>query len=122
MKIYVGHSSGFNFKEELYKPLRESELNTKHKIVLPHEDSSEPFNSKEFLQNCDLMIAEVSFPSTGLGIELGWANFLGVPILFVYKKGARVSGSLKVVSDKFIEYETQEALIAKLQTHKLFED
>lgn len=37
MRIYVTHSSGFNYKNELYLPLRNSALNEKHEITLPHE-------------------------------------------------------------------------------------
>ena len=122
MKIYVGHSSEFNYTEELYKPLRESQLNLKHEIILPHEDSSEPFNSKKFLQTCNLMIAEVSFPSTGLGIELGWADFFNVPIMFIYKKDSKISSSLKVISKEFIEYNSKEELINKLEKHPFLQD
>lgn len=34
MKIFVAHSSNFDFKNELYLPLRNSDLNNKHKIFL----------------------------------------------------------------------------------------
>ncbi|MBW2985833.1 hypothetical protein KY333_00525 [Candidatus Woesearchaeota archaeon] len=37
MKIYVGHAKKFDFKKELYEPLRKSPLNNEHEIVLPHE-------------------------------------------------------------------------------------
>lgn len=72
MKIYVGHSSDIDFREELYEPLKSSRIAEEHKLVFPHEDSEELFDSKEFFRDeCDLFIAEVSDSSTGLGIELG---------------------------------------------------
>jgi len=133
MKIYFGHSRGFDFKKELYEPIRESQLNGKHEIIFPHEDSKEatkegnlgvegesissslPLNSKELLRTCDLMIAEVSSPATGLGIELGWADNLGVPIICVFKTGAQISGSLKAVTNNFVEYSDEQELIDNLE-------
>ena len=118
MKIYVGHSSSFDFKQELYRPLRDSELDEKHEIVLPHEDSNELFDSKEFLRNeCDLFIAEVSRPSTGLGIELGWADEYDVPILCVHKSGSDVSSSLEAVTDDIEEYENSRDLVSIMEKH-----
>jgi len=114
MKIYVIHSRNFDYKKELYEPIRNSEI--EHDFILPHEDSDKPFNSKDFLRDkCDLVIAEVSYCSIGLGIELGWANVFEVPILCVSRKGSKLSGSLKVLTKDFIEYSDSEELIVKLK-------
>ena len=115
MKIYIGHSKDFDFKKELYEPLRKSSFNQNHEITLPHENSEELFNSKDFLQNCDLMIAEVSFSGTSLGIEIGWANAFSCPVICIYKKGIKPSSGLKAVSDTCIEYEDSMDLIEKLK-------
>lgn len=115
MNIYVGHSNDINFKNELYVPIREASFEDKYNIVLPHENSTEPFNSKDFLKKCDLFIAEVSNKSTGLGIELGWANLMGVKIVCFYKKGLKPSSSLKVITNNFIEYENNEDFILKIK-------
>ena len=114
MKIYISHATSFDFKNELYVPLRNSDLNKEHEIILPHEQSDKLFPTKEMLKHFDLVLAEVSFPSTGVGIELGWANEKGVPIICIYKKGIKVSSSLKAVTDQFIEYDSVKDLIASL--------
>lgn len=114
MQIYVTHASSFDYQNELYRPLRESELNKKYHIVLPHEYSSKEYDSKTFLKKCDLVLAEVSYPSTGQGIELGWADIYEVPILYFHKKGANLSGSLRVISHAFIEYENEADMLKKL--------
>jgi hypothetical protein len=62
-------------------------------------------------------LAEISSPSTGQGIELGWAEAFNIPIVCVYKSGAKISDSLKYVSDKFFEYHAPEELIRILQTN-----
>ena len=74
MKIYISHSTGFDYQKELYEPIKNSELYNSHEIIFPHDKSSEVSNSKEVIKGCDMVIAEVSYPSTGMGIELGWAD------------------------------------------------
>lgn len=115
MKIYVAHSRSFDFHKELYEPLKNSSLAREHTFVFPHEESAEPFSSKELFQNeSDLVIAEVSYPATGLGIELGWADMLKVPVVCIYKKGAQISASLKVITRTFLEYSDASDLVAKV--------
>lgn len=113
MKIYVSHSKKLDFVDDLYKPIRESELNKLHTFILPHEDQ-ENMNIREVLKNCDLVIAEVSIPATGQGIELGWANILGVPIVCVSKEGSEVSRSLKYVTNEFLTYKDPSDLITQI--------
>ena len=115
--ICFGHSKLFDYEEELYKPVRESELNREYNIIFPHENGNKFYNSKELFQSgkCDYFIAEVSFPTTSLGIEMGWADLLNIPIICVYKKGSKVSKSLGAVTDKFIEYSDKQDLLTKLE-------
>ncbi|MFH0857676.1 MAG: hypothetical protein V1848_02920 [Candidatus Magasanikbacteria bacterium] len=113
MRIYIGHANKSNYEEELYTPLKESPIHTLHKIIFPHD--TERKNTKESIQTCDLFIAEVSTASTGLGIELGWANNFGKKIICVYKQGTIISRSLKEISNTFIEYTDAQDLIQKIQ-------
>lgn len=112
MKIYIAHSRSYNYEEELYQPIRQSELLRNFEIILPHEISQESNNSRDFYSNLDLIIAEVSYPTTGLGIELGWAFDSNVPIVCISRSGVKVSGSLHTVTDQFYEYENEADLIS----------
>lgn len=111
MKIYISHSTDFDFKKELYEPLKMANLDCE--FILPHEEGLEQYPVKELFSSkeCGLVIAEVSFPSTGQGIELGWANLSNVPIVCVYKENSKYSGALTVVSEKFITYQNEQDLI-----------
>ncbi len=40
-----------------------------------------------WLKCCDLVIAEITIPSLGVGYELGWACAMNKPILCVYRPG-----------------------------------
>lgn len=113
MKIFVSHSTKFNFEEELYKPLRNSEFNQKHELILPHENGAQN-ETKDVIRDCDLVVAEVSFPSTGQGIELGWASAEYVSTVCFYKQGSQISESLKYISDDINEYTTMDTVIAKI--------
>lgn len=117
MKIYIAHSREFDFKTELYNPIRQAQGLPQAEIVLPHEFSDKSDNTREFYDNLDLMIAEVSYPATGLGMELGWAFDSKVPIVCIYRHGKKFSGSCYAVTDQFYEYETPgdlPNLIAKI--------
>lgn len=114
MKIYVAHSSSFDFEGQLYKPLRSSSLNADHEFVFPHEGMEQ--YTKDVLKTCDLVIAEVSLPSTGEGIELGWADLLGVPVVAIHKEGSEVSSSIKLVAKELLPYTDFEDMLAQIAT------
>lgn len=116
MNIYVAHSRQFNYQTDLYDPIRSSVICNRHNVVLPHENSGEPFDSKNFLKTCDLVIVEDSFPATGLGIELGWADMLGVPIFVVLRHNVKGTGSMKVLTKHIYRYETRDGMIRFIES------
>ncbi len=87
-----------------------------HQILFPHDKENINTNSKHLIQHGDLVIAEVSQPSTGQGIELGWANESNTKILCIYMVGSKISSSLKFVASDFIEYDNQADMLHKLNT------
>ena len=44
-----------------------------------------------WIRNCDVLIAEVSAPSHGVGYEIGFALNIGKPVLCLHQKERRVS-------------------------------
>ncbi|MBI2573187.1 hypothetical protein HYV86_04980 [Candidatus Woesearchaeota archaeon] len=115
MKIYVSHSRSFNFLEEWYLPLRKT-LAEKHELILPHQEGKRELNSKQTIKTSDLILAEVTYPSTGMGIELGWADYCNIPIIVFYKKGKNPSPSIFELNKiKIREYNSQEELQKELQ-------
>jgi nucleoside 2-deoxyribosyltransferase len=44
-----------------------------------------------WIDECDLMIAEVSTPSTGVGYEYGHAIQIGKPVLCIHRSGLRMT-------------------------------
>ncbi|TSC55462.1 MAG: Uncharacterized protein Greene071421_276 [Parcubacteria group bacterium Greene0714_21] len=102
MKIFVTHAKSFDFENELYAPLRNSQLAKEHQLIFPEE--GERKRTKDSIQECGVVLAEVSYPSTGSGIEIGWANALDKPIIAIYKSGSKISSSLEYVTQAVISY------------------
>ena len=113
MKIFVSHYRHYDFENELYKPLRESALNKKYDFILPHENNVYE-KTKEQIKSARLVIAEVSQSTSGVGIELGWADAFGVPIVCIHKAGTKPSNSLKFLTIDFLEYDSAQTMIRKL--------
>lgn len=113
MKIFVAHASAFSFEAKLYEPLRSSALNTEHELLLP-EEAGETWNTKEVIDGADVFVLDASLPSTGAGIEAGWAHAAGVPIIAIHEKGSVPSSVVSYIAAAEFEYEEGDDLIAKL--------
>lgn len=112
--LYLGHAPRWNFQEHLYLPLVSSHFATDFELILSHQHSLEPANTKEMIRNANVMLAEVSYPSTGLGIEMGWAEEFDVPIIAFYQHGRSPTHCLKIVAHDLFAYGSSRDLIAKL--------
>lgn len=116
MKVYMGHSNNFNFKEELYNPIINSKLYKKNNFIFPHL-TNQTFDSKEVIEQSDLFIAEVSRPSLGLGIEIGRAEMKNKKILCIYNEKFKKPSSLKYVNVDILEYKNTEDMICKIEEY-----
>src|SRR3569833_3080579 len=117
MKILVAHASNYDYRTELYEPLKQSALAQEHAFVFPHDDENVEIETNSVIPEAGLLIAEVSHPSTGAGIEIGLAQAAEVPTLFVYKAGSTPTRSLKFVKGTTIEYADASDLVAKIEEY-----
>ena len=115
MYIYVAHSNKFEYMKKLYEPIKNAKSLSMHNFFFPHDEANKLVKTKEIIKKYDLVIAEVSLPATGLGIELGWADYSNKPILCIYEIGAKISSSLKFITNNFIEYDNSKDLIQKIE-------
>jgi hypothetical protein len=113
MKIFVAHPSNSQFEEELYTPLKNCALTQTHTFFFPHDFGFDKV-TRNIVEENDLVVAEVSLPSTGQGIEIGWATAKGIPVVCFYKKGSTPSGALPFVTKDILEYSDTDDMIAKL--------
>ncbi len=116
MNIYICHSKELNYDEELYNPILKSNLIDNNNFILPHLIKDKRIKSKEVIKNkVDIVISEITFSATGMGIELGWADSFDKKIYCIYKKNSKISNSLKYISNNFYEYNNNEELIKIIQ-------
>ena len=116
MKIYVGHSRTFDYMNELYLPIINSNINEKAEFIFPHL-SDKTFNSKEIIKEVDLFIAEISIPSLGLGIEIGRAEMQNKKILCIYMETAVIPSSIKYVNVDLLSYRNKKDMIEKIDKY-----
>lgn len=110
MKIYCAHASGFDYATDFYDPISAANKILGFDMVLPHKHGAEAINSYDIIQQCDVMLAEISYPSTGMGIELGWATQFNKPIIAVHKHGHTPSSAINLITDDIIVYQNSADL------------
>ena len=110
MKIYfAGAIRGGREETDIYNNII-TYLSSKAEVLTEHVGSSELMTigetnrsdgeiflrDMEWLQSADLLIAEVTTPSLGVGYELGIAEKLKIPALCLYRpiKGKRLSAMI----------------------------
>ena len=72
-----------------------------------------------WIKNCDLLIAEVSVPSHGVGYEIGFALGIGKRVLCLHHKDRRVSKMITGNSDpslRVFAFSTIEEAILQVRT------
>lgn len=116
MNIIVTHANSFDYEKEFYAPLKKAVEGTGHELIFPHIWREQKKSAKEFLKDAGMIIGEVSYPSTGQGIEFGLADLFSVPILFLRKKGAVSSSSLCYLKDEMVDYEDENDLVEHIRT------
>lgn len=115
MKIYISHSNKFNYFDELYIPLLNSKIKEENELIFPHSKELENVDTKEILASCDVLIAEISNPAIGVGIEIGRAEACNLKIICLLKNGVKCNSSVKRVADNIIKYNNIQEMINKLE-------
>ncbi len=117
MKIYfAGSIRGGRSDRKLYSRLidylgRSGEVLTEHVGLVDVTSTGEKNMSDHqiferdlaWLQAADVVIAEVTTPSLGVGYELGRAETLGKPVLCLFRSGTGVSLSAMVAGNAGLE-------------------
>jgi 2'-deoxynucleoside 5'-phosphate N-hydrolase len=110
MKIYFACSiTGGREFESIYQVITRALAQDNHQVPTAHLAESgvasveaviDPIEvytrDTIWIQESDVLIAEVSVPSHGVGYEIGYALGLGKPVLALYQEGRKVS---KMISD-----------------------
>ena len=87
----------------------------KIRITLPHASEEDVQLTKDAIEASDLVLVEVSIASTGSGIELGWANAAGKPIIAFNQGGTEPSPAIKFITQEIHTYVTEEHIVDVLK-------
>ncbi|MBI3250524.1 MAG: hypothetical protein HYZ61_01565 [Candidatus Andersenbacteria bacterium] len=115
---FVSHPSGstqhtpmfFNAVNDFAKQHPEIEFK------FPQEEKGNIQKTKDDIASATLILVEVSIPSTGSGIELGWANASGVPIIAFHQGGAEPSPAVQFATKNIHVYVTEEHIVEVLNS------
>lgn len=111
---FLEHSNWIHSIANLFKYQHEvtyALVNSDPQLALKPESSKSRLCyiwDREMVEEADLVIAEASFPSTGLGIELQIAEHKNIPVILCYR-------DYGVNKSKSIEYKNPDELIHELQ-------
>lgn len=97
--------------------LVQSDVMEQERILVPQDVYERDVN---WIKNCDVLIAEVSVPSHGVGYEIGYALAIQKPVLCIHKKERKVSKMITGNPDQALtiqEYSTVEEAIAQTLTY-----
>ncbi|MDP2586115.1 MAG: hypothetical protein Q8P29_04520 [Candidatus Levybacteria bacterium] len=90
-----------------------------HSLVF---DLKEKVNNKTLMElafkkinECDLILIELSHKSIGVGIEAGYAKAKGKRIIYMHKIGTELSTTADGICDSRIEYKNISDLLTKLK-------
>lgn len=131
LKIYFGGSiKGGRSKVEDYKKIV-NYLKTIGTVLDEHvadpnlQSSGESITSTEiynrdvsWINECDILIAEVTVPSLGVGYEIGYAESLNKRIICLYQNDESISAMIKGNNSiTQISYDDVDELLTKLSTY-----
>jgi hypothetical protein len=116
-RVRLGHSTGYDYQTQLYDVVRGLGLPSDVTVSLPHENGAAGDCTKSFFAGgCDLFIAEVSAASTGLGMEIAYADMHGVPVAGLYRAGSTPSSAIKMVTPMLLSYDSPEQLARHIES------
>lgn len=130
MNIYFACSiTGGREFESVYQKIVAALMEDGHEIPTSHLAQSEVMENERalapcdvyerdvnWIKNCDVLIAEVSVPSHGVGYEIAFALGIGKRVLCLHQQDRRVSKMITGNSDlalKIYSYTTVEDAITK---------
>ncbi|MBI5962504.1 MAG: nucleoside 2-deoxyribosyltransferase [Chloroflexi bacterium] len=97
--------------------LAQAEAMENERVLAPREVYERDVN---WIKNCDVLIAEVSVPSHGVGYEIAFALGCGKRVLCLHQKDRRVSKMISGNSDPLLEVVSYAALNEAILRARIF--
>jgi nucleoside 2-deoxyribosyltransferase len=124
MKIYLANSLTYA-PEEFKRSINELKTRLKEKyevldwLGLEKGTPQDVYNHDlSCVQNCDLLVAECSYPAIGLGFEIGTSLCINKPVLAIAKEEAKVTRLILGITHplfEFVRYKTTEEILQAVE-------
>ena len=130
MKIYFACSiTGGREFESVYQSIVHALAENGHSVLTAHLVESDVMEVEaglsprdvyirdtDWLRECDVLIAEVSAPSHGVGYEVGLALQFDKPVLVLYQDGRKVSKMISGNPDEILAVKSYSSAEEAIQT------
>jgi nucleoside 2-deoxyribosyltransferase len=134
MNIYFACSiTGGREFESVYQVVVQALTENGHKVPTAHLVESGVMTSEAaidpnevyardaaWIRACDVLIAEVSVPSHGVGYEIGFALGMGKPVLALFQEGRKVSKMISGNPDPNLTVKSYKSPIDAIQLAETF--
>ncbi len=97
--------------------LAQSEVMDKERALSPRDVYLRDVN---WINHCNVLIAEVSVPSHGVGYEIGYALQVGKPVLCIHQKENGVSKMITGNPHSLLKVESYSSVQEALQKMRMF--
>jgi nucleoside 2-deoxyribosyltransferase len=129
-KVFISYS--FSKREDVrelhekLKKLLEDKFNLEvYAFVFDYKDNVDDKklmrDALQKVDEADCLIVELSNKSLGIGIEAGYANAKGKPIIYLNKRGTELKQTMKGIADVVITYEKEEDLLNQISNLELLQ-
>lgn len=110
---FISHpSGGMQHTPTFFNAINEfAKQHSNISFVFPEDERKEIEKTRDDIAKADLVLVEVSIASTGSGIELGWANAAGVPVIAFHQGGSEPSPALKFATRDIHVYVTEQHIV-----------
>ena len=109
--LYQKMISYFNkYGIEVYSFVFEYKGSTENKVMLK--------NALNEMDKSDLIVADASYASLGVGMEVGYFKGKGKKVVFLHRKSTFLDENMDGVSDHVVDYESDEDVLNWFENNK----
>ena len=114
IKVYIMHSDKINYKEDLYRPLLEKGLMNDYFLILPMSNNFIGQFAKDLINDCDIVICNLTNSNIFLNQEIKWAKSMNKDIYYYIKKDDKKLSKFK--DYQYNIYSTTEEFVNLVDT------
>lgn len=108
LKVYFVHSDKVDYNNLIYLPVLRSNYLSNHKLVFSKTVENENKYFKDIMDECDLLVVELTSPDVGFNMQLKQAIISKKPILALAQKSVGYDEKYQKLLKNVIGYSTEE--------------